>query len=46
MIFSHRNRVVIEIDGKQHYSDGDKSSPKLYSKMVKAHREMSLYGYV
>lgn len=45
MIFSHRDRVVIEIDGKQHYSDGDKASPKLYSEMVKAHREMSLFGY-
>lgn len=45
MIFSHRNRVVIEIDGKQHYADGDKASPKLYSEMVRAHREMSLFGY-
>lgn len=45
MIFSHRNRVVIEIDGKQHYSEGDKASPKLYSEMVMAHREMSLFGY-
>ena len=45
IIFSHRDRVVIEIDGKQHYSNGDKASPKLYSEMMKAHREMSLYGY-
>ncbi|MGF7143748.1 very-short-patch-repair endonuclease [Anaerotaenia torta] len=45
MIFSHRDRVVIEIDGKQHYADGDRASPKLYSEMVKAHREMSLFGY-
>ena len=45
MIFSHRNRVVIEIDGKQHYADGDRASPRLYSEMVKAQREMSLYGY-
>jgi hypothetical protein len=45
MIFSHRDRVVIEIDGKQHYADGDKASPKLYSDMVRAHREMSLFGY-
>ena len=41
----HRNRIVIEIDGKQHYADGDRASPKLYSEMVKAHREMSLCGY-
>jgi len=45
MIFSHRDRVVIEIDGKQHYADGDRASPKLYSDMVKAHREMCLFGY-
>ena len=45
MIFSHRDRVVIEIDGKQHYAIEDKASPKLYSDMVKAHREMSLFGY-
>lgn len=45
MVISHRNRVVIEIDGKQHYADGDRASPKLYSEMVKAHREMSLCGY-
>ena len=45
MIFSHRGRVVIEIDGKQHYAEGEKASPKLYADMVKAHREMSLYGY-
>ena len=36
---------VIEIDGKQHYADGDRASPRLYSEMVKAQREMSLYGY-
>ena len=45
MVFSHRDRVVIEIDGKQHYAEGEKASPKLYADMVKAHREMSLYGY-
>jgi len=45
MIFSHRDRIVIEIDGKQHYSDGEKAEPKLYANMVRAHREMSLYGY-
>lgn len=45
MIFSHRDRIVIEIDGKQHYATGDIASPKLYSEMVQAHREMSLFGY-
>lgn len=45
MIFSHRDRVVIEIDGKQHYADGDIAKPSLYADMVKAQREMTLYGY-
>ena len=45
MIFSHRDRIVIEIDGKQHYSRENIVSPELYSEMVKAHREMSLLGY-
>lgn len=45
MIFSHQDRVVIEIDGKQHYAEQDKASPKRYGDMVRAHREMSLLGY-
>ena len=45
MIFSNRNRVVIEIDGQQHYSKSGKASPFLYAEMVKAQREMSLLGY-
>lgn len=45
MIFSHKDRIVIEIDGKQHYAEGSTASPKLYSEMVRAHREMSLLGY-
>lgn len=45
MVFSHRDRVVIEIDGKQHYAEGENASPRLYADMAKAHREMSLYGY-
>ena len=45
MIFSHKDRVILEIDGKQHYSESGKPSPHLYAEMVKAHREMSLLGY-
>lgn len=45
MIFSHKERVVIEIDGKQHYAEGNTASPKLYADMMRAHREMSLFGY-
>lgn len=45
MVFSHKERVVIEIDGKQHYAEGKTASPKLYADMMRAHREMTLYGY-
>lgn len=38
-------RVVIEIDGKQHYADGDKVSPKKYSEMVSEDRKLKLNGY-
>lgn len=38
-------RIVIEIDGKQHYSENDKPSPKLYAEMVVADRELKLRGY-
>ena len=45
MIFSMSNRIVIEIDGKQHYANGDIASPELYANMVAAQREMTLCGY-
>lgn len=53
MLISMSNRVVIEIDGAQHYASDDyfpntttrKAMPCRYAEMVKAQREMSLYGY-
>ncbi|MCD0157446.1 hypothetical protein [Deinococcus sp. 6GRE01] len=39
-------RVILEIDGKQHYSNDDgTSSPRLYAEMVAADRELKLKGY-
>lgn len=39
-------RVVIEVDGKQHYSDPDgRSSPRLYAEMMAADRALRLVGY-
>ncbi len=39
-------RVVIEIDGKQHYSDVDgKASPQLYAEMVAEDRRIRCLGY-
>lgn len=52
MIISMSNRVVIEIDGVQHYGECEHpgqgktyASPKKYASMVSAQRDMSLYGY-
>ncbi len=45
ILLSNKTRIVIEIDGKQHYSEGDKSSPKLYSEMVREDRRIKLKGY-
>lgn len=39
-------RVVIEIDGKQHYSDADgKAAPQLYAEMVAEDRRIRCLGY-
>ncbi len=45
LLFSNRTRVVIEIDGKQHYADGDMASPRLYAEMVAEDRRLKLAGY-
>lgn len=45
ILFSSSKRVVIEIDGKHHYSIGDTSSPKIYSEMVKLDRELKFLNY-
>ncbi|SEG79593.1 hypothetical protein SAMN02799616_05215 [Paenibacillus sp. UNC499MF] len=45
LLFSNKQRIVLEVDGKQHYSDGDISSPKKYAEMAKADRDLKLNGY-
>ncbi|KAA0139156.1 hypothetical protein FYZ48_10970 [Gimesia chilikensis] len=45
ILLSSYERVVIELDGKQHYSDGDIASPAKYADMVKADRDLRLLGY-
>lgn len=45
MLLSNRDRVVIEIDGKHHYAEDERASPKLYSNMVAEDRRMKLAGY-
>jgi very-short-patch-repair endonuclease len=36
---------VLEVDGKQHYAEGDTASPRLYSEMVSEDRKLRLRGY-
>jgi hypothetical protein len=37
--------VVLEVDGKQHYANGDTAGPALYSEMVSEDRRLRLAGY-
>lgn len=45
LLFSERRRVVIEVDGMQHYAHGEKASPELYARMVAEDRRLRLAGY-
>lgn len=45
MLLPDRVRIVIEVDGKQHYADGDAASPKRYAAMVAEDRRLRLAGY-
>lgn len=45
LLFSNHERVVIEIDGVQHYSQNDKPSPQKYGEMVAEDRKLRLQGY-
>jgi hypothetical protein len=46
MLLPGRRRVVLEIDGKQHYArDDGTADPQRYAEMVSADRELQLAGY-
>lgn len=45
ILFSDSTRVVIEVDGKQHFSKDGKPSLQLYSEMMSADRDLRLAGY-
>jgi very-short-patch-repair endonuclease len=45
LLLPYRKNIVIEIDGKQHYSENDKASPQLYAEMVAEDRRLRLAGY-
>jgi hypothetical protein len=45
MLLSDAVRVVIEVDGQQHYSESGSPSPVKYAGMVAADRQLRLAGY-
>ena len=45
LLLSSFERIVIEVDGQQHYSDAGKPSPQKYAEMVSADRQLRLNGY-
>jgi hypothetical protein len=45
MLLGDHACVVIEVDGKQHYADGNYASPRLYAEMVSEDRRLRLAGY-
>jgi hypothetical protein len=45
MLLPDNNRVVIELDGQQHYSKDGKADPQLYSKTMEEDRKLKLSGY-
>ncbi|HEV3170374.1 MAG TPA: hypothetical protein VGZ32_08550 [Actinocrinis sp.] len=45
LIFPGGVRIVIEVDGKQHYSSDGKPSPQLYGEMMAEDRALRLRGY-
>jgi hypothetical protein len=45
LLFPDRVRVVIEVDGKQHYSTDDGAEPRLYAQMMAEDRRLRLSGY-
>jgi hypothetical protein len=45
LLLPNRVRVVLEVDGQQHYSVNGKASPQLYAEMVSEDRKLSLSGY-
>ncbi len=38
-------RIVLEVDGKQHYAHDEVASPELYSTMMAEDRALRLRGY-
>jgi hypothetical protein len=45
LLLDNHVRVVVEVDGRQHYAEGDQASPRLYAAMAAEDRRLRLKGY-
>ena len=45
LLLPQGTKVVIELDGKQHYAKGNSANPELYAEMVAEDRRLKLAGY-
>lgn len=45
LLLEHNVRVVVEVDGRHHYADGETASPARYAEMVAEDRRLRLAGY-
>lgn len=45
LLLKNRVRVVLEVDGKQHYAENGVPSPKMYAATMQADRRLRLAGY-
>jgi very-short-patch-repair endonuclease len=45
LLLSEHERIVIEVDGKQHYAIGETANPQLYAEMLSEDRRLRLAGY-
>jgi very-short-patch-repair endonuclease len=46
LLFPHHRRIVVELDGRQHYADEDgHADVRLYAEMVAEDRKLRLLGY-
>lgn len=45
LLFSSSARVILEVDGKQHFADGEQASLNKYAEMMSADRDLRLAGY-
>jgi hypothetical protein len=45
MLLPHGRRIVLEVDGAQHYSADGKASPTIYANTTRGDRDLRLSGY-